>query len=159
MTNHTDNLPVFLTRADVANLLRITPRQIDRLAASGVLTKQKLSASRSGFERSGVEAHLAKMKGGKSVTPGIPTSMEAGMFGASYSSRMMILKLAAEGVTPVVGEALDWWLRENGFPGLIVMTFEDFIVVMWTKSTGYDSAKITAMIEAVKATAVHAQRA
>ena len=42
MTDHTANMPVFLTRADVANLLRITPRQIDRLAASGVLTKQKL---------------------------------------------------------------------------------------------------------------------
>jgi hypothetical protein len=56
MSTHTDNLPVFLTRADVANLLRITPRQVDRIAAVGKLRKQKLSASRSGFERAGVEA-------------------------------------------------------------------------------------------------------
>ena len=69
MGNHTADLPVFLTRKDVANLLRLSPRQVDRLAKDGTLAKQKLSASRSGFERSGVEAHLAKMKGGASAVP------------------------------------------------------------------------------------------
>lgn len=50
--------PVFLNRAEVASLLRLSPRQVDRLAAPGTLVKQKLSVSRSGFHLYGVSAYL-----------------------------------------------------------------------------------------------------
>ena len=41
-------LPEFVTRDEVASVLRLSTRQVDRLTKSGALAKTKLGGSRSG---------------------------------------------------------------------------------------------------------------
>jgi hypothetical protein len=165
MSDHTDNLPVFLTRHDVANLLRITPRQVDRIAKAGVLSKQKLSASRSGFERSGVEAYLQQMNGGKPAPSTAPVQdgvievklgAVTGHKGGEYGSRIMLLHVQAEGDVGEVAAALEWWACDQGFPGMIFNAGGGAISIMWAKTLGYDPAQVRKALELVKAAIIHA---
>jgi hypothetical protein len=162
---HTADLPVFLTRQDVANLLRLSPRQVDRLAADGTLTKQKLSASRSGFERSGVETYLRQMAGNGSGAPaGAPASPSAhddftmfvGPGGYSSSGTIMKVKLETDDGA-VVAEALDGWLQKNGVNGCFIMGNRNVVTIYWAKSLRVDYAMVRKAVDAVKVTAVHAR--
>ena len=58
-------LPEHATRTEAAAALRLSPRQVDRLARSGVLKKTKLSASRSGFAREELERYLQDLNTSK----------------------------------------------------------------------------------------------
>jgi hypothetical protein len=57
-------LPEHVTRAEAAAVLRLSLRQVDRLAETGVLKKRKLSASRSGFARQDLDAYLGGLGDG-----------------------------------------------------------------------------------------------
>jgi hypothetical protein len=156
-------MPIFLTRKDVANLLRLSPRQVDRLAADGTLTKQKLSASRSGFHRDGVSEHLRRMAGTPSSAPNPQASPSAqddftmfvGPGGYSSSGTIMKVKLETDDGA-VVAEALDTWLQKNSVHGCFVMGNGMVVTVYWAKSLRVDYSMVRKAIEAVKATAVHA---
>ncbi len=54
----TKPLPEHVTRAEAAAVLRLSPRQVDRLARAGALKKTKLGASRSGFARDELDRYL-----------------------------------------------------------------------------------------------------
>ena len=158
MTDQTANLPVFLTRSDVANLLRLSPRQVDRLATAGVLMKQKLSASRSGFERSGVESYLRTMKGSTASTP--PSAFtDFTMAGGEYGSRGIMLLVDVDGDAALVGAALDDWLPKNGVRGCMIIAGDGRVGIMWAHNLGLSPDTVRAAIERVKATAVHARSA
>jgi hypothetical protein len=79
MGDHTQDLPVFSTRDEVANLLRITKRHVDNFSKAGVLNNQKIGTSRSGFGRSGVDSCLHKMRGETASTA--PDTRHAGQAG------------------------------------------------------------------------------
>ncbi|MGO4683906.1 hypothetical protein [Hyphomicrobium sp. 2TAF46] len=50
--------PEHVTRAEAAQVLRLSLRQVDRLAETGKLKKKKPSASRSGFDREDFDHYL-----------------------------------------------------------------------------------------------------
>lgn len=164
-------MPVFLTRKDVANLLRLSPRQVDRLAADGVLQKQKLSASRSGFDRTGVEQHLAKMRG-QTANPSVPQASAPhaivegvlaggigpdgrGVSGQVYGSPTVMVVVGLEESNADAAAALDAHLAKQGFKGCLVMLGGKQITVMFAESLGYDADAIRRVVQSVKVTAVH----
>lgn len=159
---------VFLTRADVANLLRLTRRSVDRLAKDGELQKIKLGKSRSGFHPVSVERYLAKLNASASAPQGsasrsghievdaISGFSNVGHIGGEYGSRCIVLVVEAEGATAEVAEALDDYLATNGFAGCLVTFGGGSISVIWAKSIGYQPDAIRKAIVQVKATAVHA---
>jgi hypothetical protein len=163
MSTQTPDMPIFLTRKDVANLLRLSPRQVDRLAADGTLTKQKLSASRSGFHRDGVAEHLRKMASATSgasaphATPSAHDDFTMFVGPGGYSSTGTILKVKLEtNDGALVAEALDAWLQKNGVHGCFVMGNGMVVTVYWAKSLRVDYAVVRKAVDAVKVTAVHA---
>jgi hypothetical protein len=50
-----------VTRAEAAKVLRLSVRQVDRLAEAGKLTKVPLSASRGGFDRQDFDPYLQSL--------------------------------------------------------------------------------------------------
>jgi hypothetical protein len=151
MAKQTPEQPRFLTRADVANLLRLTSRQVDRLAANGTLNKQKLSASRSGFARDGVEAYLAKMAGRPSSAPHdetVPARERGG-----YASEVCWLRLEIEGDPTGVGAALESWLATHGAPGILVTCAGGHVDLIWARSLPYDPKKVERIVNRIRRTA------
>ena len=64
--------PLFLTKEEVATILRIGERQIDKLSAQGDLNKLKLSGRRVGFHRDAIEVYLQWKVTGVSIRASIP---------------------------------------------------------------------------------------
>ena len=126
MANLPVETPVFLTRADVATLLRIGPRQVDRLATAGDLAKVKRSARRTGFHRDGVESYLATKMNGANPSP-IPSSPAQ----PEYGTQASVLIVKGEGDAAGLGEAIDHWLSANGFPGCIVNGKGNTVSIAW----------------------------
>ena len=135
MANLPAETPVFLTRADVATLLRIGPRQVDRLATAGDLAKVKLAARRTGFHRDGVEAYLATKANGAGIPAGIPAQPE-------YGTQASVLIVKGEGDAAGLGEAIDGWLSANGFPGCIVNGKGNTVSIAWAWSLHYTEPQI-----------------
>ena len=135
---------VYLTRKEVAAWLRLTPRQVDRMASGGVLAKQKLSARRSGFSQDGVAAYIASRNASPSASPLIDASDDAG-----YHPRVTMLVFDVEGSADTLGEvgrAADGWLAKSGFPGCIVHTAKGQLFIAWAWSLPYDTAVVRASI-------------
>ena len=59
--------PDFATRKEAATRLNLSPRQIDRLCAAGILHKVKSSANRAGILRESLEGYVDSRKGGRAV--------------------------------------------------------------------------------------------
>ena len=131
MANLPAETPVFLTRADVATLLRIGSRQVDRLATAGDLAKVKLSARRTGFHRDGVEAYLATKANGAGIPAGIPDSIP------EYGTRAQILIVKVEGPADGVAAAVERVLVDNGLVGCILHGRGDTISIAWADSLPY----------------------
>ena len=125
-------MPIFLTRREAAERLRLTTRQVDRLAKDGVLTKQKLSSHRSGFDRSGLEAHLAKL-GGPARAPITDGGLE-------YGTRGQILIVKLEDPADGVAAALERVLCDNGLVGCILHGRGDTIAIARADSLPYCEA-------------------
>jgi hypothetical protein len=144
MSKQTADLPVFLTRADVANLLRITPRQVDRLAKAGTLNKQKLSASRSGFDRTGIETHLAKLagKGGNAPASAPASYSDATTYATEYGSPATLLTIDAPGANAAHGVGIDDWLELQGWHGCFVMVGKGRVVIAWNERLNHDGRAI-----------------
>lgn len=124
-----ENLPDHLTRAEVADVLRVSPRQVDRLARSGALTKVKLSASRSGFERGELDRYLRSMRGA-----------------GSYHSQLEATLLQLPRGTPLdlvsrLAELADANLRREGL-SCIVSTEDRAIIISWNAALGYTAERV-----------------
>ena len=131
MANLPPDSPVFLTRGDVATLLRIGPRQVDRLATAGELNKVKLATRRTGFHRDGVEAYLAAKVNGANPSPN--PSSPAPEYGTSAS----ILIVKVEGSADGVAAAVERVLVDNGLIGCILHGRGDTISIAWADSLPY----------------------
>ena len=148
-------------------------REVDRLAAAGDLTKQKLSARRSGFHRDGVEAYLAE----RAVRIGVPArvpaspapspsqSLPTGVTSAVSSSEVrrraadagerpgygspvtLLIVEVADGFAHDVGAALDYGLAMNGCPGCIITTHDGRLTIAWANTLPYTEAIIRKAIK------------
>jgi hypothetical protein len=77
--------------------------------------------------------------------------------GGEYGSRLMLMHVKADGDAGLVAHALEWWVCEQGFPGMIFNAGNGAISILWAKSLGYDPVKVHTALEMVKASVVHAQ--
>jgi hypothetical protein len=166
MGKQTPDTAIFLTRQDVANLLRMTPHNVDLLARKGKLEKTKLGPGRTGIHRDSVSQYLANLNA--SVSAGVsPAKLDQpgeftlgaipGHVGDAYGSTGMMVHVKADwDRLGEVAEALDGWLTRNGFPGCFVMAGNGAISVMWAKSIGYRHEPVRKAIDGVKASIVHA---
>lgn len=123
-----ENLPDHLTRAEVADVLRVSPRQVDRIAKSGALTKVKLGASRSGFERGELDRYLRSMKGA-----GYHSQLEATMLQLPHATPLALVSQTAE--------LADANLRREGL-SCIVSTDDRAIVISWNTALGYTAERV-----------------
>ncbi|MBA2127567.1 hypothetical protein DLM45_15250 [Hyphomicrobium methylovorum] len=123
-------LPEHVTRAEAAKVLRLSLRQVDRLAKSGDLKKTKLGARRSGFERNDFERYLAATGNGST----------------GYVSPLASLIIGIEFDTPAelnrAAELLDGILSER-FPGCILRVDSQDIVIAWNAALGYTAERIS----------------
>ena len=83
-------LPEHVTRTEAAAVLRLSPRQVDRLARAGALKKTKLGASRSGFARDELDRYLQELNYGDKALGGA----------GGYASRLSLLVVDIPTDTP-----------------------------------------------------------
>ncbi|CCB66492.1 AlpA family transcriptional regulator [Hyphomicrobium sp. MC1] len=121
-------LPEHVTRAEVAEVLRLSLRQVDRLAKDGTLKKVKLSASRSGFEREDLDRYLQTLAGGD-----------------GYVSRIALLTIeipaGAHHDINELAERLDASLCQR-LPGCLVKVDGRKINIAWNAALGYRPEQI-----------------
>lgn len=174
MTVDLRDLPTFLTREDVANLLRLRAvRSVDRLVERGELKRSKLTARRTGFHRNDV-GDLLERRGNAVIRPGgAPASAPPvspfqaqrepwlaegeielkGHGPMRYASPMWAYRVKIEGgADPAIAEALDHWLAGHGCRGCIVALGDADLTVMWARRLPYTAKQIRRAIERVKAT-------
>ncbi|MGO4682347.1 helix-turn-helix transcriptional regulator [Hyphomicrobium sp. 2TAF46] len=121
-------LPEHVTRAEVAETLRLSLRQVDRLAKEGTLKKLKLSASRSGFEREDFDRYLQTLTGGD-----------------GYVSRIAVLAVEIPTGIPYtvneLAERLDASLCQR-LPGCLIKVDGRKIQIAWNAALGYTPEQI-----------------
>ena len=119
-------LPDHVTRAEVAAALRLSLRQVDRLAKSGVLTKKKLSAARSGFDRRDFDHYLQSI-------------------GEGYVSPVGSFSFSLPADSPrscnAVAKKLDAILADR-LPGCLVKSGGGEIHIVWNAALGYTPEQI-----------------
>jgi len=118
-------LPEHVTRAEAAEVLRLSLRQVDRLAATGQLKKRKLSANRSGFAREDLDAYL----GGH----GYMSPVESFSFSLPADSKVTCDTAAAR-LDEILATAL---------PGCLVCARDGAIHVIWNTALGYTPEQIS----------------
>jgi predicted DNA-binding transcriptional regulator AlpA len=116
-------LPEILTREETAATLRLSPRQIDRLARAGKLRKRKLGARRSGFLREDVEAHIRRA--------------------TEYVSPFGIVRIDLAGRVDQndVAQRIDALLVKE-CPGCLVRVRRSYVDVIWHAALGYTPGQI-----------------
>ena len=121
-------LPEYVTRAEAAAVLRLSPRQVDRLAKAGTLKKTKLSASRSGFDREDFERYLQSLRDG-----------------GGYVSKIAVLVVEIPIDVPHdinrLAERLDAILCQRR-PGCLVKMDGRKIHIAWNAALGYAPEQI-----------------
>jgi hypothetical protein len=126
-------LPEHVIRAEAAAVLRLSVRQVDRLARSGALTKTKLSTSRSGFEREDFDRYLQSI--GK---------------GDGYTSSVSALTISLPIESPVeldrAAEILDGVLSER-FPGCLIKVEGGDLHIVWNVTLGYTAEQISELLK------------
>jgi hypothetical protein len=126
----TKPLPEHVTRHEAATVLRLSTRQVDRLAETGKLRKVKLSANRSGFERADLDRYLQSL----------------GNAGDGYVSPVeaLTIKLALDSAadTDRAAKILDELLNER-FPGCLVRVTDGDIQIVWNAALGYTAQQIS----------------
>lgn len=125
-------LPEHVTRAEAAKVLRLSLRQVDRLAETGVLKKRKLSANRSGFARQDLDAYLGGQGDGY-VSP-------VGSFSFSLPAECSL-------TCNQVAERLDEILAKS-LPGCLVKAADSEIHVIWNIALGYTPEQISESLKA-----------
>lgn len=105
-------------------MLRLSLRQVDRLAETGLLRKQKLSANRSGFAREDLDAYL----GGH----GHMSPVDSFSFTLPAGSTMLCDAVAAR---------LDEILATS-LPGCLVKAADGEIHIIWNASLRYAPERI-----------------
>lgn len=121
-------LPEHVTRAEAAEVLRLSLRQVDRLARDGALKKVKLSASRSGFGREDLDQYLQNLAGGDGYVSRIAQLTVEIPTGTGYD----INELA---------ERLDASLCQR-LPGCLIKVDGRQIHVAWNAALGYTPEQI-----------------
>ena len=121
-------LPEHVTRAEAATVLRLSLRQVDRLAKSGVLKKAKLSASRSGFAREDLDQYLTSLAGAEgyrsplgNLTLGVPTGSP----------------LSCNEAAPLIDQLLN-----KRLPGCIVYIQDGCIQISWNAALCYSQEQV-----------------
>lgn len=132
-------LPEHVTRAEAAEVLRLSPRQVDRLARSGALKKTKLSASRSGFAREELERYLQDLNAEK----------KASLWPAGYSSKLalLVVDIPTDTLHDInqLAEGLDVLLCRR-LPGCWVKVQGRQIHVMCNAALGYTPEQILKVV-------------
>jgi len=122
-------LPEHVTRKEAAKVLRLSVRQVDRLAKSGALKKTKLSTSRSGFEREDFDRYLRSIGAGE-----------------GYTSPVSALTISLPIESPIdldrAAEMIDGVLTER-FPGCLIKVEDGHIHIVWNAALGYTSEQIS----------------
>lgn len=121
-------LPEHVTRAEVAETLRLSLRQVDRLARDGTLKKVKLSASRSGFDRGDLDRYLQSLTGSDGYVSRIATLTVEIPSGIPYSVNELAERLDAS-----------LCLR---LPGCLVKVDGSKIQIAWNAALGYTPEQI-----------------
>ncbi|MGO4683962.1 hypothetical protein [Hyphomicrobium sp. 2TAF46] len=121
-------LPDHVTRAEVATALRLSLRQVDRLAKSGALKKTKLSASRSGFERDDFDRYL------QSIGLGDGYVSPVGSFSFSLPAQS---SLSCNAVAKKLDE-----IFAKSLPGCLVKAADSEIHIIWNAALGYTPEQI-----------------
>jgi hypothetical protein len=119
-------LPEHVTRSEAAKVLRLSLRQVDRLAEAGVLTKKQLSANRTGFAREDLDTYLGSTGDG---------------FISPVGSFSFTLPADSDLDLNTVAERLDAILAER-LPGCLVKTANGEIHVIWNAALGYTPEQI-----------------
>ena len=126
----TKPLPEHVTRAEAAAVLRLSPRQVDRLARAGALKKTKLGASRSGFARDELDRYLQVLNYDDKALGGA----------GGYASRLSLLVVDIPTDVPhdinQLAERLDALLCRR-MPGCWVKVRGRQFYIMWNEALGY----------------------
>lgn len=132
-------LPEYVTRAEAAETLRLSPRQIDRLARAGALKKVKLSASRSGFEREEFERYLQELNASKR------TNIAAEGYSSKFS--LLVVDIPADIGHDInqLAENLDALLCRR-LPGCWIKVESRQIYVMCNAGLGYTAEQILRVV-------------
>ena len=123
--------PDFVSRQEAAERLILTPRQIDRLAREGKLSKVKISASRSGFPRAAFEEFLATRPAAVLGMADAPPS-DANFLGVLVATRKpksdLLARTSSIGLHGMFvigcdepGSVLLAWHKEMGFTPAVVL--------------------------------------
>ncbi|CAA2141355.1 hypothetical protein [Hyphomicrobium sp. ghe19] len=121
-------LPDHVTRAEVAAALRLSLRQVDRLAAAGTLTKKKLGARRSGFDREEFDRYL------KSIGEGEGYASPVGSFSFTLPPES---PLTCNAVAAKLDEIL-----ATSLPGCLVNAADGAVHIVWNAALGYTTEQI-----------------
>ena len=119
-------LPQHVTRAEAAEVLRISSRQVDRLAKAGKLRKRRLSGSRRGFLREDLDHYLSELSDG-----------------TGYASPFGCLKLEPPVSCDLntLAKRVDAVLIAH-LPGCLVVARRGSVDVIWNAALGYTPAKV-----------------
>lgn len=122
-------LPEHVTRAEAAAVLRLSLRQVDRLAEAGRLKKVSLSANRRGFARDDLDRYLQSVGAGE-----------------GYTSPVGVLTLSLPVDNPIdmnrAAALLDALLAER-FPGCLIKVDAGHIQIVWNAALGYTAERIS----------------
>jgi hypothetical protein len=123
-------LPEHVTRTEAAAVLRLSHRQVDRLARVGALKKTKLSASRSGFAREELERYLQDLNAAKKNDSA----------DGAYASQLTLLVVDIPNDIPHdinrLAERLDALLCRR-MPGCWLKVRGKQFYIMWNAALGY----------------------
>lgn len=122
-------LPEHITRAEAAAVLRLSLRQVDRLAEAGKLKKVSLSANRRGFARDDLDRCLQSIGAGEGYT----SPVSALTISLPVDSAIDMNRAAA---------LLDALLAER-FPGCLIRVDAEHIQIVWNAALGYTSEQIS----------------
>ncbi|HVX37334.1 MAG TPA: hypothetical protein VHC71_14055 [Hyphomicrobium sp.] len=122
-------LPEHVTRAEAAAVLRLSLRQVDRLAEAGRLKKVSLSASRSGFEREDFDRYLQSI----GAAEGYTSPVKALTISLPVDSPIDMNRAAA---------LLDALLVER-FPGCLIKVDAEHIQIVWNAALDYTAEQIS----------------
>jgi len=131
-----NDLPQYLTRQEVAKVLRLGTRQVDRLVRQGELHKTKLSASRSGIPRDDLERYLAQRQGNENF------------YGSPCTVRVLYLPRSDRELGHAVGAAIDTALAKV-LPGCMVTVNGKRVAIMVPASAGHSPEDVEREIQKI----------
>src|SRR5262245_60089291 len=103
----------FLTRHEVADELRLSLRQLDRLVKEGKLKKVKLSDSRSGIPSEDLERYLREQQGERRARPQVCiVSLPDGQYAAAFCCTVIFDDKEADLVFPQSGRTFEDAVQE-----------------------------------------------